>query len=236
VASDMSGYTSLVGYFKVLSARPCTAPLVAGVDEAGRGPMLGPMVMAVAAVRPEAEDILVSLGVRDSKLIAPRRRTRLRDILLEVLDYAAIRVVEPHEIDEAVAGESYENLNYLEAGVAAELIRGLLAHCSVDVVYVDSPDPVSARFGRLVERLVGGRVRVVAESDADKKYPVVSAASIIAKTERDRLIEELKNRFGDFGSGYPSDPRTRKWAKAWLEAHGEPPPIARRSWKSWRRL
>ncbi len=221
---------------KVLSMKTCREPLIAGVDEAGRGPMLGPMVVAIAAIKPAAINALASLGVRDSKILSPRRRSRLKELLLRVLDYAAVRVVEPYEIDEAVRGETYSNLNYLEAGVAAELITHLREHCGLEAVYIDSPDPVAQRFGELVKRLVGGGIEVIAENDADKKYLIVSAASIIAKTERDSLVESLKASYGDFGSGYPSDPRTREWAREWLAHHGEPPPIARKSWKSWRRL
>lgn len=214
----------------------CSETVILGVDEAGRGPMIGPMVVAAAAAPPRVAERLTLFGVRDSKTLTPRSRERLRSLLLSLLSFAAVRVVEPAEIDAAVYGETHVNLNYLEASVAAELVEEALKTCRVEKVFVDSPDPVAERFGEHLSRLLEGRVPIVAENDADKKYPIVSAASIIAKTERDRLVEELKKRYGDFGSGYPSDQRTRAWARRWLSEHGEPPPIARKSWKSWSRL
>ena len=214
----------------------CSETVILGVDEAGRGPMIGPMVVAAAAAPPRVAERLTLFGVRDSKTLTPRSRERLRSLLLSLLSFAAVRVVEPAEIDAAVYGETHVNLNYLEASVAAELVEEALKACRVEKVFVDSPDPVAERFGEHLSRLLEGRVPIVAENDADKKYPIVSAASIIAKTERDRLVEELKKRYGDFGSGYPSDQRTRAWARRWLSEHGEPPPIARKSWKSWGRL
>ena len=206
---------------------------VAGVDEAGRGPLLGPMVIAIASISREKEELLVRMGVRDSKALTPSRRRALRALLERVLDYYAVRVVEPAEVDEAV---SKGQLNLLEARIIAELVRQAASEVELEVVYVDSPDPVPERFERLLTSLIGEGVRVVAENGADAKYVVVGVASIIAKTERDRIVEELKRKYGDFGSGYPSDPKTREFAERWLREHGEPPPFARRSWSTWSAL
>lgn len=206
---------------------------VAGVDEAGRGPLLGPMVIAIASISREKEELLVRMGVRDSKALTPSRRRALRALLERVLDYYAVRVVEPAEVDEAV---SKGQLNLLEAKIIAELVRRAASEVELEVVYVDSPDPVPERFERLLTSLIGEGVRVVAENGADAKYVVVGAASIIAKTERDRIVEELKRKYGDFGSGYPSDPKTREFAEKWLREHGEPPPFARKSWSTWSTL
>lgn len=206
---------------------------VAGVDEAGRGPLLGPMVIAIASISREKEELLVRMGVRDSKALTPSRRRALRALLERVLDYYAVRVVEPAEVDEAV---SKGQLNLLEARIIAELVRQAASEVELEVVYVDSPDPVPERFERLLTSLIGEGVRVVAENGADAKYVVVGAASIIAKTERDRIVEELKRKYGDFGSGYPSDPKTREFAERWLREHGEPPPFARKSWSTWSTL
>jgi len=206
---------------------------IAGVDEAGRGPLFGPMVVAIASASREKEELLVKMGVRDSKTLTPSRRRALRAQLERVLDYYALRVVEPAEIDEAV---SRGQLNLLEARIAAELILQAASKVELEVVYVDSPDPVPERFERILASMVGGEVKVVAENSADAKYAIVGAASIIAKTERDRIVEELKRRYGDFGSGYPSDPRTREFAEKWLKEHGEPPPFARKSWSTWSAL
>jgi ribonuclease HII len=191
------------------------------------------MVIAIASISREKEELLVRMGVRDSKALTPSRRRALRALLERVLDYYAVRVVEPAEVDEAV---SKGQLNLLEARIIAELVRQAASEVELEVVYVDSPDPVPERFERLLTSLIGEGVRVVAENGADAKYVVVGAASIIAKTERDRIVEELKRKYGDFGSGYPSDPKTREFAERWLREHGEPPPFARKSWSTWSAL
>jgi ribonuclease HII len=191
------------------------------------------MVIAIASISREKEELLVRIGVRDSKALTPSRRRALRALLERVLDYYAVRVVEPAEVDEAV---SKGQLNLLEARIIAELVRQASSEVELEVVYVDSPDPVPERFERLLTSLIGEGVRVVAENGADAKYVVVGAASIIAKTERDRIVEELKRKYGDFGSGYPSDPKTREFAERWLREHGEPPPFARKSWSTWSTL
>ncbi|RLE59596.1 MAG: ribonuclease HII [Thermoprotei archaeon] len=211
--------------------------LVAGIDEAGRGPMIGPMVMVLAGIDEKKYSVLADLGVKDSKLLSPTGREKLRKKLLEVLDIVVIRIISPEEIDSAVWGKRYTNLNQLELVVMVELIKEALKKKKLEKVFVDSPDPKPERFQEKIRDLLSSyRVEVVADNDADKKYPIVSAASIIAKTERDRIIERLKLEYGDFGSGYPSDPRTRQFAKEWLRRQGEPPPIARKSWKSWKKL
>jgi ribonuclease HII len=191
------------------------------------------MVIAIASISREKEELLVRMGVRDSKALTPSRRRALRALLERVLDYYAVRVVEPAEVDEAV---SKGQLNLLEAKIIAELVRRAASEVELEVVYVDSPDPVPERFERLLTSLIGEGVRVVAENGADAKYVVVGAASIMAKTERDRIVEELKRKYGDFGSGYPSDPKTREFAEKWLREHGEPPPFARKSWSTWSTL
>lgn len=203
---------------------------VAGVDEAGRGPLFGPMVIAIAVISEEKEETLVKLGVKDSKLLTPARREVIRSQMEKVLDFFLLRVVEPREIDEAV---SWGGLNVLEANAICELVRKALERIPLSVVYVDSPDPKPERFGGLLSQMLGNSVRVVAQNGADREFTVVAAASILAKTERDRLVRQLKEQYGDFGSGYPSDPRTREFAEKWIREHGEPPPFARRSWSTW---
>lgn len=211
--------------------------LIAGIDEAGRGPMIGPMVMVLAGILEEKLPLLLRLGVKDSKLLSPTARERIRGRLLKILDMVVIRVVSPEEIDAAVERKTFNSLNDLELHLTADLIRKAMSQGHICKVYVDSPDPKPERYAsRLRTLLPGYKVEIVSENDADKKFPIVSAASIIAKTERDRIVERLKKEYGDFGSGYPSDPRTREFAKKWLMEHGSLPPIARRSWKTWRNI
>lgn len=209
---------------------------IAGVDEAGRGPIIGPMVIALVGTDESKIHILEKLGVKDSKLLTPSRRERLRRLLEQILDYVTIRVIQPQEIDEAVRGTKYKNLNHLELLIVAELIRKAVSEFKVERVYVDSPDPVPGRFEEQLYSIVNGNVEIVAENHADSRYTIVAAASIIAKTEREKLIEELKRTYGDFGSGYPSDPKTRTFVKKLLETSRELPPIVRKSWKTLERL
>jgi len=148
-----------------------------------------------------------------------------------------IRVVEPWEIDEAVGGRGDKNLNYLEARIAAELINHL--HTRVNAVYVDSPDPVPERYVKLIKQHLRRELqglKLLAANHADRLYPSVAAASIVAKVERDRIIEELKRIYGDFGSGYPSDPKTRLFLLRFIREGRPLPPIVRRSWATLRRL
>ena len=205
--------------------------LVGGIDEAGRGPVIGPMVMAIAVTNDM--DKLRAMGVRDSKELSPASRARLFSILKSTLTYTDYEVVEPRIIDDYV----YMNaLNMLEVEIATKLINRALSRVSLKVVYIDSPDPRPERFRDIIKRGVMGDVEVIAMNNADKLVPVVSAASIVAKVIRDSIIEGLHREYGDFGSGYPSDPRTIAFLRDWVRRHGDLPPIVRRSWSTVRKL
>ncbi|GAB6946785.1 ribonuclease HII [Vulcanisaeta sp. JCM 16161] len=204
---------------------------VGGIDEAGRGPVIGPMVMAIVVV--DDMNRLRAMGVKDSKELSPTGRARLFSILKSTLNYMDYEVIEPGTIDNYV----YMNaLNILEVEIAAKLINRALSNVSPQVVYIDSPDPKPGRFRDMVKRGVEGNVEIVAMNNADKLVPVVSAASIVAKVVRDSIIEELHREYGDFGSGYPSDPRTITFLRDWIRRHGDLPPIVRRSWSTVRKL
>jgi ribonuclease HII len=203
---------------------------VGGIDEAGRGPVIGPMVMAIAVI--DDMDKLKNVGVRDSKELSPQGRSRLLNVLRSILTYMDYEVIEPETIDRYV----YLNaLNKLEAEVAVKLIGRALRIVNLVRVYIDSPDPNAKRYGDLIRRSVGS-VEVISMNKADKLIPIVSAASIIAKVTRDSIIEELHREYGDFGSGYPSDPRTIGFLRNWVREYGDLPPIVRRSWSTIRRL
>ncbi len=204
---------------------------VGGIDEAGRGPVIGPMVVAIAVT--DDMDRLRDVGVRDSKELSPAGRARLFSVLGSILHYVDYEVVEPRTIDDYVQRKA---LNVLEAEVAIRLINRALGRVLPKTVYIDSPDPRPERFGEVVRRGVKGDVEVVAMNNADRLIPVVSAASIVAKVVRDSIINELRRKYGDFGSGYPSDPRTIAFLRNWVERYGELPPIVRRSWSTVKKL
>ncbi|BDR92767.1 ribonuclease HII [Vulcanisaeta souniana] len=204
---------------------------VGGVDEAGRGPIIGPMVIALVVT--DDMDKVKRLGVRDSKELSPRGREQLFNILKSVLNYMDYEVIGTGTIDEYV----YRNaLNKLEAEVTVKLITKAMGSLRLYTVYVDSPDPRAERYGELIRRGVNGDVEIVSMNKADKLIPIVSAASIIAKVIRDTIINELHREYGDFGSGYPSDPRTIRFLKNWVREHGDLPPIVRRSWSTVKKI
>ena len=190
--------------------------------------------MACVVIRREKLNALKAIGVRDSKSLTPRARAKRVGLIEAVSEAVLVRVVEPEEIDAAVLGITAANLNDLEARVAAELLEEVRPRPSV--VYVDSRDPIPERYSAKILSLLSYEATLIADSHAENKYPVVAAASIVAKVVRDRLVEELKASYGDFGSGYPSDPRTREFLRRWVEEKGELPPIVRKSWKTVRNL
>ncbi len=206
--------------------------VIGGVDEAGRGPVIGPLVVAGIAVRGDKLKFLIRIGVRDSKKLSPKQRLEIFRKIISIVDCWAYRVVEPSEIDRAVMRKrrGHGLLNELEARIMAEVICEL----KPEVVYVDAPSGSEAKFEKLISRYIsrGVEVEVIARHRADEVYPVVSAASIIAKVKRDAIIEELKKEWGDFGSGYPSDPKTIEFLRRYYAEHGEFPSIVRRSWKT----
>jgi len=192
-----------------------------GVDEAGRGPVIGPLVLALVV---GSNEELAKLKVRDSKSMRQTTREKLFERILSTARCVEWIVVEPHVIDEYVRRHA---LNILELDYTVELVRRCRA--PVELLYVDSPDPRPDRYGLLLERRLG--IRVISLARADEVIPLVSAASIVAKVVREREIAKLKEVYGDFGSGYPSDWRTIEFLRKCLQK-GELPPIVRRSWST----
>lgn len=202
---------------------------ICGVDDAGRGPVIGPLVIAGILVDEDGVLDLIRLGVRDSKTLSPKRREHLAHEILRVIkDYRVIKI-QPSEIDRVVeTGKRLNRLNRLEARVMASIIRDL----KPDVAYVDASDILPERFKQHILEEIPFKVEVISEHRADKNYPVVSAASIIAKVERDAEIEKLRQKYGDFGSGYVTDPKTIDFLKRWIKNHDSYPEFVRRSWKT----
>ncbi len=192
-----------------------------GVDEAGRGPVIGPMIIAgVCGDR----DKLTKIGVRDSKKLTRRRREKLEKEIKKIAEKIVIRVVEPEEIDTM---RKKMSLNEIEVIIFSEVIREL--RCKE--VYVDAADVNEERFGREIGRRVGD-IKIISKHRGDSLFPEVSAASIIAKVERDRRIKKLQEELGYFGSGYPSDSRTVEFLEKYYREHNKLPPHIRKSWKT----
>ena len=197
---------------------------ILGVDEAGRGSVLGPLVVAGVIVPEKMEKVLERMGVKDSKRLAPHRRTILSRKLRKMFEYDMI-VISAREIDEMRADGI--NLNEIEKNAMEELILRLKPEKAI----VDAVDVKAERFQNNLHNDTG--FDIIAEHKADDNYIQVSAASIIAKAERDAHIAEINKEFikqGGIGSGYPSDPTTKKFLTNY--AYDEMPDFVRRSWNT----
>jgi len=196
--------------------------VICGVDEAGKGSVLGPLVIAGIGV--SSEERLAGLGVRDSKLLPPRERERLYTEIRRRSKVATV-TIDAQEID-SIRREM--TLNDCLARAHARVIKKISPACA----YVDACDVNSLRYGEMVKAHLPPECEIVSEHHADEKFLVVSAASIVAKVVRDRAIAKLQKEYGEIGSGYPSDPVTIRWLTGYIWDNPLPPPIARRSWKT----
>lgn len=211
------------------SRRGTVAERVLGIDEAGRGSFVGPLVVGGFCVAADRMVELVALGAKDSKALSPRARERVF-VALESLGTRVDIVLSPRTVDRAVRRG---RLNDLEAEAFARLVREQAA----DVAYVDACDPNERRFGLRVARLAGGTTRVIARHHADRDFPVVGAASVVAKVRRDRELARLREELGaELGSGYPSDPRTVRFVRAALADEPALPPWVRGSWATMQKV
>ena len=207
--------------------------LVCGVDDAGRGPVIGPLVIAGVLVEESKLDLLKSLGVKDSKKLTPILRIRLAEEIPRIVERHHIVELDAPSMDKVVnKAPKFQRLNLLEAKKMAEVVEALRP----DVVYVDSSDTDTERFRNNILDELSYRPKVISEHHADDTYPVVSAASILAKVRRDARIDEMKRQYGDFGSGYAHDPQTIRFLGEYYQANKEFPPIVRRSWKTLRNI
>lgn len=192
------------------------------MDEAGKGSVLGPMV--VAAVGISSEDMLADLKVRDSKVLSVKERERLYALLRKKCRVATVKL-DALEID--IIRQDM-TLNEAIARAHAQVIAKL----SPEFAFVDACDVNAFRYADMVKNHLKLPCEIVSEHHADEKFPVVSAASIIAKVTRDRAISTLAKKYGRIGSGYPSDPVTIRFLNSYIDEHRVPPPIARKSWKT----
>lgn len=202
--------------------------LIAGIDEAGRGCVIGPLVIAGVLVREETLSELSNLGVKDSKLLTATKREELLPKIKSLCDKHLVLKLQPKDIDKVVEStRRLRKLNRLEAETMAKIVTDL----EPDVVYVDAADVLEKRFGQHILDASTFKTRIISEHKADVTYPVVSAASIIAKVERDNTVAALRNEYGDFGTGYLTDPKTNVFLKEWLKTHDDFPEFVRKSWK-----
>jgi len=206
--------------------------IIIGVDEAGRGPVLGPLVMAALSFKEEDIKKLEWMGVKDSKLLSKEVREELFDRIREVVHDFRIEVVEPDAIDLSL-NEDGTNLNWLEADTSASMVADLVGEKAI----FDCPSRnLDSYKDYLLDKLKTYSVEkeLVVEHKADFNYPVVAAASVIAKVVRDRNIERIKNEIKiDFGSGYMSDPKTQDFLTNYSDKY---PHLFRKSWQSYKNV
>ena len=200
---------------------------IAGVDEAGRGCAIGPLVIAAALFEEETLPALKELGVKDSKKLSPKKREKLaKEIKKHALDYRVYEV-QPRVIDKVVfRSQPLRRLNYLETMIMAKLIREL----KPDIVHMDPPDVDNLRCAEQVKSVIKYKLEVICEPRADDKYTSTGAASIHAKVTRDQRIKELCEKHGDFNSGYASDKKTQKFIEEYFLQNKECPDYMRASW------
>ena len=193
-----------------------------GIDEAGRGPVIGPLVICGCIVNSSDKKELIKLGIKDSKQLSPKKREELFTIIIQKYKYEYL-VILPKEIDGAVKSDD-DSLNDLEAKKAAEIIIKLKLENKIDSVVIDCPSTNRESWKNYVFKHINenkkGNLILACEHKADRDYAACSAASILAKSEREKQVREIKKKIGkDFGSGYPSDPATIDFLKNYSKEH-----------------
>lgn len=197
---------------------------ILGIDESGRGPVLGPLVICGYLVDEKNIAKLKKLGVKDSKLLTDKKRKKLAPKLKKLAEDYMLVEVTAREIDKF---RGVANLNRIEIAYMKNIIKSLPA----GRIVVDSPEVRTKKFAQKLAR--GLRLdgsTLIAENFADKNHTEVAAASIIAKVHRDAAIEKLHRKYGFFGSGYCSDERTIAFLKDWMKKNKEFPSFVRKSW------
>ncbi len=200
--------------------------IICGIDEAGKGPVLGSLIICGVTIEKSKIKKLKALKVADSKLLSKKIREELYDKIIRVVDDYELIVLEPKDIDFAL-NSPVLNLNKLEANHTCELLKKL----NPDKAFIDCPDVNPQRYKNILQQAT--KAELIVEHKAEK-YEVVAAASIIAKVIRDRSMHELKEIHKvEVGSGYCSDPVTKKFIdKHWnneVFSH-----IIRKSWATYK--
>lgn len=212
--------------------------LTLGIDDAGRGPLIGPMVLAGVLLNSPQEKFLKKFNVRDSKLVEHSQRVKLSKIIKEGSESFFVTTASPEEIDSAVLGGM--NLNTLEAQKMADVINeinvGKVSREEIKVI-VDCPSVNLEAFRKKLLEFIDNseNLKIICEHKADANHISAGAASILAKVKREEEVEKIKSQFGNIGSGYPSDPTT----KDFLKIHGselKDSGIFRKSWATWKEM
>jgi ribonuclease HII len=211
------------------------AELILGIDDAGRGPVIGPMVLAGCLINKDIEKDLKKAGVRDSKQLTQKRREFLSNIIKEKAETFEIVLSNPVEIDDSLNNGT--NLNKLEAQMTGEIINRINKGYKKIKVVVDCPSVSLEKWKDILRKQIKdlSTLEISCEHKADKNHLAVSAASILAKCVREQEMAKLKEKFGDeIGSGYTSDPLTQRYLEKNAEKHKDSG-IFRKTWETWKR-
>src|SRR3989344_3730001 len=208
--------------------------LILGIDDAGRGPVIGPMVLAGCLVDSETEKEFKRLGVKDSKQLTQKRREFLEEIIKEKSKSFDIVSITPEEID--TSNKEGIKLNEVEALAAAKIINKLNTGDEKIKVIVDCPSNSINKWRDFLKMHIKNlsNLEISCEHKADINHISVSAASILAKTKREAEMEKLKEQYGkEIGSGYGADPTTKKFLakNANNKKHQK---IFRKTWSNWK--
>ena len=208
--------------------------LILGIDDAGRGPVIGPMVLAGCLIDDKVEKEMKKLGVKDSKQLTQKRREFLAEKIKELAETFEVVLAFPDEID----GKNHDgiNLNALEAIKMAEVINKINKGFGKIKVVVDCPSVGIEKWRDFLKTKIDNlsNLEVVCEHKADVNHVAVSAASILAKCVREIEMGKLKEKYGnEIGSGYCFDPNTIKFLEKNIHTH-ENEGIFRKTWSTWK--
>ncbi len=195
--------------------------LILGIDEAGRGCVIGPLVIGGVLMKRKKLKFLDRIGVKDSKRLSPNKRTVISRKIKKITEFKT-KIITAEEIDNL--RNSGVNLNKIETNAMTEIIQEF----NPDVCCIDCIDVNEQRFHNKIQH-INHKMKVITEHKADDTYNIVSAASIIAKVQRDKELAIIKKEYGMIGSGYPSDKYTINFLKS---LNGEYPPIVRQTWNT----
>jgi len=199
---------------------------VLGIDEAGRGPVIGPLVMAGIMIEEGREKMLGE--VKDSKLIPHKKRLKLDKHLRGHFKYKIV-ISNPEEIDRALNSTDL-NLNWLEAHKQAEIINSL----KPDIAIIDCPSANPIKYKEYLKKLLKNKsIKLIVEHKADVNYPICSSASILAKVERENQMDKIKKKYGNTGPGYPVNQKTRDFIKNNWDKY---PEIFRKTWATYKKI
>lgn len=205
---------------------------IIGIDDAGRGPVLGPMTLAGVIIDSKDENKIKALNAKDSKLLTPLQRKTIAEKLRPQFTHHIV-TSSPKEIDDS------SNLNYLEAIKTADIINHLTNPLKEKTTaIIDCPSVNIQSWSSDVQQLLDKPKNIIlqCEHKADANHPIVGAASILAKEKREEEIYKLKLQYKiDFGSGYPADPKTKNFIQENFD-NKKYAPIIRFSWNTVKKL